>query len=131
MGVRRFSAYGETDTSLVTTAETVVASVSGTSTNQAGQTVSIRGKANITLGATTTAVVMRVRRDSLTGTVVGEVQTEQISTAAGSTEDHEIYREEVAPGEFSGRTYVITASQTGAGGNGTVNNASVEVEVTP
>lgn len=131
MGVRRFSSYSETDTPLVTTAETVVATVTGVSTNQPGQTVGIRGKANITLGASTTAVVMRVRRDSVTGTVVGEVQTEQISTAAGSTEDHEIYHEESAPGEFSGRTYVVTVSQTAATANGTVNNASVEVEVTP
>lgn len=131
MGVRRFSAYGETDTSLVTTAETVVATLTGTSTNQAGQTVAIRGKANITLGTNTTAIVTRIRRDSVSGTVVGEVQTEQISTAAGSTEDHEIYREESAPGEFSGRTYVMTVSQTGASANGTVNNASLECEVTP
>lgn len=131
MGVRRFSSYSETDVTLTTTAETVVATVTGVSTSQAGQTVSIRGLANITLGTNTTAVVMRVRRDSLTGTVVGEVQTEQIFSAAGSTEDHEIYREESNPGEFSGRTYVVTVSQTGATANGTVNNGSVEVEVTP
>lgn len=131
MGVRRFSAYSETDTSLATTAETVVATVTGTSTNQQGQTVSIRGLANITLGTGTTAVVMRVRRDSIAGTVVGEVQTEQIFSAAGSTEDHEIYRQEADPGEFSGRTYVVTVSQTAASANGTVNNASIEVEVTP
>lgn len=131
MSVRRFSAYGEVDTTLVTVAETVVATVLGTSTSQQGQSVGIRGKANITLGASTTAVVTRIRRDSVAGTVVGEVQTEQIATAAGSTEDHEIYREESAPGEFAGRTYVMTVSQTAASGNGTVNNASIEVEVTP
>lgn len=131
MAVRRFSAYSETDTTLVTTAEAVVATVTGTSANQAGQTVAVRGTYNITLGTNTTAVVTRVRRDSLTGTVVGEVQTEQIFSAAGSSEEHEIYREDVGAGEFSGRTYVVTASQTAASANGTVNNASVEVEVTP
>jgi hypothetical protein len=131
MPVRRFSTYTETDTTLVTTAETVIATLAGVSTNQPGQTVALRGKANITLGTNTTAIVTRVRRDSLTGTVVGEVQTEQISSAAGSTEDHEIYHEESAPGEFSGRTYVLTVSQTGASANGTVNNASLECEVTP
>lgn len=131
MGVRRFSSYSEVDTPLVTTAETVVATVTGISTNQAGQQVGIRGVINITLGTSTTAVVLRVRRDSLTGTVVGEVQTEQIATAAASTENHEIYREDAAAGEFSGRTYVVTASQTAAAANGTVNNASIEVEVTP
>lgn len=131
MGVRRSSAYSETDTTLVTTAETVVATLAGVSTNQAGQVVALRGKANITTAANTTAIVTRIRRDSLTGAVVGEVQTEQISAAAGSTEDHEIYREDVGAGEFSGRTYVMTVSATAATANGTVNNASLECEITP
>jgi hypothetical protein len=131
MVARHFSAYGETDVSLVTTAETVVATLTGLSTGQAGQTVAIRGKANITLGTNTTAIVSRIRRDSLTGTTVGEVQTEQISSAAGSTEDHEIYREDANAGEFAGRTYVMTVSQTGASANGTVNNASIEGDIYP
>ena len=131
MTYRRYTSYSETDTTLVTTAETVIATVTGVSTSQAGQFVAIKGTANITRGASTTAVVYRVRRDSLTGTVVGEVQTEQIFSAAGSTENHVIYREDAGAGEFSGRTYVVTASQTAASANGTVNNASVEVEVYP
>lgn len=131
MGVRRFSSYQETDTSLVTTAETVVATLAGVSTNQPGQSVGLRGTYNITLGATTSALVTRIRRDGIAGAVVGEVQTEQIFSAAGSTEDHEIYREDAGAGEFSGRTYVVTVSQTAATANGTVNNASLECEVTP
>lgn len=131
MGVRRFSSYQETDTSLVTTAETVVATLAGVSTNQPNQQVGLRGTYNITLGATTSALVTRIRRDGIAGAVVGEVQTEQIFSAAGSTEDHEIYREDVGAGEFSGRTYVVTVSQTAATANGTVNNASLEAEVTP
>lgn len=131
MGVRRFSSYSETDVTLVTSAETVVATLTGTSTNQPGQFVGLRGKCNITTGGSTTALVSRIRRDSLTGTQVGETQTEQVKAAAGSSEDVEIYREEAAPGEFSGRTYVMTLSQTGAAANGTVNNASLECEVTP
>lgn len=131
MGVRRSSAYTEVDTPLVTTAETVVATLPGVSTNQAGQVVALRGKANITTAANTTAIVTRIRRDSLVGAVVGEVQTEQISAAAGSTEDHEIYREDVGAGEFSGRTYVMTVSATAATANATVNNASLECEITP
>jgi hypothetical protein len=131
MGVRKMSTYQETDTTLVTTAETVVATLTGVSTNQPNQQVGLRGTYNITLGAATTALVTRIRRDSVSGTVVGEVQTEQIFSAAGSTEDHEIYREDAGAGEFSGRTYVVTVSQTAATGNGTVNNASLECEVTP
>jgi hypothetical protein len=131
MGVRRFTAYSETDTTLVTTAETVTATLAGVSTNQPGQTVGFRGSARVLTGANTTALTFRVRRDSLTGTQVGEATTEQIEAAAGSTEGHDIYVQESDPGEFSGRTYVLTVTQTAATANGTVANASLECEVTP
>lgn len=131
MGSRRFTAYSETDTPLVTTAETVIATLAGVSTNQPGQTVALRGSARITTGAATTALTLRVRRDSLTGTLVGEATPEQIEAVAGSTEGHDIYVQESDPGEFSGRTYVLTAQQTAATGNGAALNASLECEVTP
>ena len=76
MAVRRQSSYSEVDVTLTTTAETVVATLTGVSTNQAGQQLALRGTYNITTGASTTALVTRIRRDSLTGTVVGEVQTD-------------------------------------------------------
>lgn len=131
MPTRRLSSYTESDVTPVTTAETVVATLTGVATAQPGSTVALIGDYNITLAASTTAVVTRIRRDSLTGTVVGEVQTEQISTAAGSTESHHIYREDVGAGEFSGRTYVMTSSSTAASANPTVNNASLVAEITP
>lgn len=131
MAVRKLSAYVSADTSLVTTAETVVATLTGVGTNQPGQTVALRGVYQITLGASTTAVTTRVRRDSLTGALVGEANVEQISTAAASTEEHVIEVEEVAPGEFSGRTYVLTVQQTAATGNGSVLQAELAAEITP
>lgn len=131
MSVRRFSSGVTADTTLVTTAETVVATVTGVSTAQPGQFVDITGFANITLGASTTAVTLRVRRDSLTGTLVGEANAEQDFTAAGSTERHSIFAQEVNPGEFLGRTYVLTVQQTAASANGTVVDAGIEVEVYP
>jgi hypothetical protein len=131
MGVRQFSSYASADTALVTTAETVIATLAGVSTNQPGQTVALRGEAQITTGANTTAVTLRVRRDSLTGALVGEANAAQVSAAAGSTEDHSVYVEEVAPGEFSGRTYVLTAQQTAASANGAAVQASLVAQVTP
>lgn len=131
MGVRKFSTYASADVSLVTTAETVVATLTGVSTNQPGQTVALRGNYQITLGTGTTAVTTRIRRDSVTGTLVGEANAEQDSTAAGSTEGHSIEVEEVNPGEFSGRTYVLTVQQTAATGNGTVLQSALAAEVTP
>jgi hypothetical protein len=131
MGVREYQTYDGTDVNLVTTAETVVCTIDGIATNQAGQRVVVAGEYNITLGASTTAVVTRIRRDSLVGVQVGEAQTEQISTAAGSSESHAIRREDGNVGEFSGRTYVMTVSQTAATANGTVNNEGLRVTVTP
>jgi hypothetical protein len=131
MVARRTSSYSEVDTTLVTTAETVVATLTGVSTGGAGQTVALTGRYNITTGGSTTALVTRIRRDSLTGTQVGETQTEQVSAAAGSSESHTIYREDVGAGEFGSRTYVLTVSQTAAAANGTANNASLIADVGP
>lgn len=131
MGKRGFSAYSGTDTSLVTTAETVIATLTGVSTNQPGQTVALRGQATITLGTGTTAIALRVRRDSVSGALVGEPTPDQIETAAGSTETHDIYVEDQNAGEFAGRTYVLTAQQTGASGNGNALQASLAADVTP
>jgi hypothetical protein len=131
MGVRRFNTYTSADTTLTTTAEAVVATLSGVSTNQPGQTVALRGSYRVVTGAGTTALTGRIREDSLTGTVVGDAGAVQIEAAAGSTEDHDVYVESQAPGEFSGKTYVLTVQQTGATGNGTVQAAGLEAEVTP
>lgn len=131
MTVRRFSSGVTADTNLVTTAETVVATVTGVSTSQAGQSVDIEGWANITLGTATTAVTLRVRRDSLTGTLVGEANPEQDFTAAGSSERHDVFFQDANAGEFMGRTYVLTVQQTAATGNGNVIDAGLAVEVYP
>lgn len=128
---RQFSIYNSTDTTLVTSAETVVATLTGTSTNQSGQSFGLRGEVTLTTGGSTTGVTLRVRRDSLTGTLVGEASADAVEAAAGSVETHDIYVEESAPGEFSGRTYVLTAAQIGAAANGTVSQASLVATATP
>lgn len=127
----RFETYVTADTTLTTTAETVVATLAGVATNRPGQTLSFRGELTITTGGSTTAVTLRVRADSLTGTVVGEAPADAVEAAAGSVETHSISVADTAPGEFSGRTYVLTAQQTGAAANGTVTLASLVAEVNP
>jgi hypothetical protein len=129
--VRRISSGTLVDTPLVTTAETVVATVTGVSTGQAGQFVDLTGDFNITLGTNTTAVTVRVRRDSLTGTLVGEATPEAISTAAGSAERHHVFFQDANAGEFLGRTYVLTVQQTGASANGNVTDAGLACEIYP
>lgn len=131
MGLRKFTAYTATDTSLVTTAETVIATLSGVSTNQPGQTVSLSGSATLSTGASTTGVTFRVREDSLSGTVVGESAPDVLEGAAGSVETHTIDVATSLLGEFSGKTFVLTAQQVAAAANGNVTQASLSAEVTP
>jgi hypothetical protein len=131
MGVRTFSTYNQVDTTLVTTAETVVATLAGVSTNQPGQTPGFEGQVTVTSGTSTTGVTLRIRRDSLTGTVVGETVPDTLSGAAGTVETHNIYAEDTNSGEFSGRTYVLTVAQIAASANGSALTASLTCNVTP
>lgn len=108
------------DTPLVTTAETVVATLTGCSTSAAGKAIRLAAEYTITNGAGTTALTTRIRRDSLTGTVVHEVNAVQIETAAGSTEDHDIEADDSFSSDVFNQTYVLTVQQTAATANGTV-----------
>lgn len=119
------------DTTLVTTAETVVASLPGVSMARPGESVRLHGQAKITTGAAVTALTLRVRRDSLTGALVGEADPTQLEAAAGSTEDHDIVVTDSPSGELAGATYVLTAQQTGGAANATCLHASLEAVVSP
>lgn len=131
MTVRHFSTYTSADTTLVTTAETVVATLSGLSTNQAGQSIDFHGSATITTGTATTQLTLRVREDSLTGALVGEAIVDTIESSAGSTETHTTDVQHPDPGEFSGKTYVLTVAQTAATANGSALQAALLASVKP
>lgn len=131
MAKRRYSTYSRAGLALVTTAETVIATLVGPSTDQAGQTLAFRGTAVITTGTTTTAVQLRVRVGSLAGALVGVTDPDTLFAAIGATETHTIYVEDQTGAEFSGRTYVLTAQQTAATANGTAVSASLELEMSP
>jgi hypothetical protein len=116
-----------TDVPLVTTAETVVATTSIFNVgNTGGQGVSVGGVFNITTGTGTTAIVVRVRRATLTGTQVGESQTHTIGAAVSAN----IAFEQLDSGVLDGtaQSYVVTVSQTAASANGTVNNAAIHAQ---
>lgn len=83
----------------------------------------IAGTLNITVGTAGTAVVIRCRQTSLTGTVVDVSETDTIAAGASGTISYDFV--DTAAG-FA-QAYVITVQQTSATGNGTVNfiNGSV------
>lgn len=129
MGKRIYSSEVSGDVALVTTTETVVATVTGVTTAFAGETVRIEASASVTTGADTTALTFRVRRDSLTGTIVNNADPVQVEVAAGSTEDHGVQCEDTFTGEVAGQTYVLTVQQTAASANGSVLNSYMSVSV--
>lgn len=114
------------DTTMTTTTETVIATLTGVSTSGPGRKIQLRGEAKITTGASTTALNLRIRRDSLTGTVVDESNPVQVEAAAGSTEDHDIVAEDIPSGEIFNATYVLTAQGTGSAANNTCVYAYLE-----
>lgn len=128
---RRVSSYQTADTTLTTTAETVVCTLSTVTTDKPGQTINLRGLFTLVTGTNTTALTIRIREDSLTGTVVGEAPVDAVEAAAGSVETHEVYAEHAIGTEVQNKTYVLTVAQTGASANGSVTSASLVADITP
>lgn len=113
------------DVTLVTTAETVVATLSGVNTG-GKRDVALRGWAQVTTGVGTTALTPRIRRGTTVGgTLIGEANPEQVEAAAGSTEESSTEVTDAGV-ELGGASYVLTIQQTAATGNGTALQASLE-----
>jgi hypothetical protein len=127
--MHRYAADTTTDTTLVTTAETVVATLAGVSLPRAGHSVDLEGHVTLATGTATTGLTLRVRRDGLTGALVGETTPDAVEAAAGSVETHDITATDAAPGELANATYVLTAQQVAATGNGNVTHASLEASI--
>lgn len=125
MGQQSASVTASVDVTLVTTTETVIATLSGVSTPRK-RDITLKGWAQITTGTNTTGVTLRIRRGTTTSdTLVGEANTEQVSAAAGSTEGHDV--ETIDPGiDMAAGSYVLTAQLVAA----TANGASLQATLT-
>lgn len=121
---QQFSVQGAANVNIPTTTETVVCTLNGVTTQGPGAVVTLEAWLQVTVGTATTALVYRIRRASLTGTLVGVQTSEAIYSAAGATEDHSL-QENDSPGELAGGTYVLTVQQTAATGNGTAVASSL------
>lgn len=116
-------ADGPGGTNLVTVAETVIATLAGVDTTPEGDQVILEGFAQITTGASTTGLQLRVRRTNLAGAQVGA--TAQVAAGAAAAQALAIQVADV-PGEQAGGQYVLTAQQIAATGNGTAVAASLQ-----
>lgn len=128
MTARTLTTHETTNVTMTTTAETVVATLSGVSTPRAVR-VSLHGWAQVTLGTAATAVTPRIRRGTtVSGTLIGEGNPVQIASAAGTTE--EISIDVVDSGaDLAGASYVLTLEQTAATGDGTSLQATLTANV--
>lgn len=101
--------------------ETVIAQLNGVSTFLRGQTIKVFASANITPGASSTAVVLKLRKNSVSGTQLGVssgvgIAAAQITSGVTVTIDAADVSENVA-----GAIYVLTATVTTAGAASPVN----------
>lgn len=92
--------------------ETVVATLSGISTEFDGQTIRLKGWIKVSTGTGTTAGLLRIRRDSLTGTAIGEGTAETGPFVASKVADATVYADDPSR-TLAGATYVLTYVGTG------------------
>lgn len=128
MTAREVTSKTQTDTTLTTTTETVVATLAGVSTPRAVN-VRLTGWAQLTTGTGTTTVTPRIRRGAdATGTLIDEGNAVTIGAAAGGTEDFDIVAVDEGA-DISNATYVLTLQQAGATGNGTALQAGLSAHI--
>ena len=108
--------------------ETVAATLNGVTSEFPNQQVNLSAQATVTVGTTGTGMTIRVRRDSLTGTLVGEANADTGDVAAGKTTTININVDDVRAGEFVG-SYVVTFQGTAETAVGTCVYAHLQALV--
>ena len=106
--------------------ETAVLTTSGNNVDTVQKKVSIIGFLNITPGTSATACVIKIRRNTVSGTQVGTTES-PIDVAA--TSQTISFGATDTPGESANLVYVVTVTETSAGANGTVNVVQATVIV--
>lgn len=109
--------------------ETVIATLSGITELLPNLPVHLHGWVNITGEASATDVRLRIRRASLTGTlVVGPFTFGLTDVTAAAPATGDIFGVDT-PGDFAGATYVLTALVTAGAGTSTVNGVCLQARV--
>lgn len=112
-----------TAVNVVTTNETIGATVQ-VSTDNPGANVTLEGNVDLTTGTGVTGVTVQVRRGAtVAGAVVG---TAEVPAVGASTRVVFPIQVNDQPGEVASQSYILTVTQTGATGNGTINSASLQ-----
>ena len=110
---RPVSVFFTADVTLTLATEVVIMTLPGINTENISQIVRVFGSVQITTVASATTLTLRVRRNSLTGTLIGE--SNAITTAASTTFAFPFSVDDT-PGEVASLPYVITGTAAGAAG---------------
>lgn len=108
--------------------ETVVATIAGINAEFPGQQVFINASLSVTAGTTATSLTWRIRRATLTGTLVGEAESESGDIVASKLTTINPFAQD-APGECAGAVYVVTIQGAGEGTAAVVAASSITVIV--
>lgn len=116
------------DVTVVTTAETVMGTL--TAPTPQGNTFLMRIRFNgiVTTSANSTTYKLRVRRTDVSGTALGDAIAETIKVAAGSIEAFHFEATDERAGQFSSLTYVSTIEIAGASANSAVGWNCITVD---
>lgn len=94
--------------------ETVVASIANVMCEFPGQQITINALLSVTPGTTATSMTWRIRRGGLTGTLVGEAESEAGDIVASKLTTLSPFAQD-SPGEGAGLTYSVTIQGAGEG----------------
>lgn len=106
-------------------AETIIATLAGLNSRGVGYGWKLLGTVTFAVSALTTAVTLRIRPDTISGTALATSIVE--GGVAGDIADASgvIVAEDLFSGEYCNKTYVLTIQDTAAGANWNVLNASL------
>lgn len=103
--------------------ETIAATVQ-VSTDNPGAVVVLEGNVDVTTGLTVTALTVQVRRGAtIAAPVVGVAEVPAEGASARVVLPLQVAD---SPGEVASQSYILTVTQVGATGNGTINSASLQ-----
>ena len=112
---------------VVTTTEIVCATTAPLAPPRPGVRARLRRLVELDSGADTSAVTIRIRRGTtITGTLVSEAIAEETTAALAETW---VVSALDSLGDVASVQYVVTIQQTAATANGTVDNATIEVDL--
>lgn len=113
------------DASVAAATEEVIATLTGVNTSNAETRIALSAWAAFTTGTLVTAAQMRIRRDSLTGTLIADSGDVTAGIAATAPTTMAIAADDTIPASGN-RIYVLTLETTGAGTANTITGVSLQ-----